>query len=109
MSSAPSDHPKNDTTTLRKKLFGLTKGLSPTDTRCKYLYRSVKTGNQIQHPIANDHFDYEQKYPRDRRGEELAGNARVWWTYLDEADKYDREKVDGWRETVDVLLVFVCL
>jgi hypothetical protein len=28
-------------------------------------------------------------------------------TYLDESDAYDKEKVEGWKDTIDVLLVFV--
>jgi Family of unknown function (DUF6535) len=28
-------------------------------------------------------------------------------TYLDESEAYDKEKVEGWKDTIDVLLVFV--
>ncbi|EIM80213.1 uncharacterized protein STEHIDRAFT_68654, partial [Stereum hirsutum FP-91666 SS1] len=36
-------------------------------------------------------------------------NARVWRVYLDEAEIYDREMVDEWKDTVDTLLVFAGL
>lgn len=51
--------------------------------------------------------DYEQKYPADAYGEEMGPSARVWRMYLDEAQKADTELVEGWRDTTDVLLVFV--
>lgn len=28
-------------------------------------------------------------------------------TYLDEAETFDRDRVEGWKDTVDVLLVFM--
>lgn len=37
----------------------------------------------------------------------MGPQARVWKTYLDEAEAYDLERVEGWKDTVDVLLVFV--
>lgn len=76
--------------TLRKRFFGMAKDLSSeagSNSRC----------------------DYEQKYPRDRPGKEGADNARVWFTYLDEAETFDRERIEGWKETADVLLVFAGL
>lgn len=52
--------------------------------------------------------DYESKYAEDPFGEEMAPTARVWRVYLDEAQKADAELMAGWRDTTDVLLVFVC-
>jgi hypothetical protein len=33
-------------------------------------------------------------------------DARVWRVYNDEADNYDKEMLDGWHETLNVLLTF---
>lgn len=55
----------------------------------------------------NDPFDYEQKFPEDKRYEELGPTARVWRTYLEECAAFDVEMVEGWRDGLDVLLVFV--
>lgn len=60
------------------------------------------------HPVPNP-FDYENKYPEDAYGEEFGDNARVWKVYMDEAELFDVELTEGWKDTVDVLLVFVCL
>lgn len=54
-------------------------------------------------------FDYEQKYPEDLAGEEASEYARVWLTYLDETEQYDRDKIDGWKDTIDVLMVLAGL
>jgi hypothetical protein len=51
--------------------------------------------------------DYEQKYPKDACGEEMGPNARFYRVYLDESAKYIAEMVDGWRDGLDRLLVFV--
>lgn len=54
-----------------------------------------------------DRYDYEQKYPADEQGEGMATNARVWRVYLDEAGQFDMDMVENFRDTVDVILVFV--
>ncbi len=33
--------------------------------------------------------------------------ARVWRTYLEECAEFDAEMLEGWRDGLDVLLVFV--
>ncbi|KAG8810091.1 hypothetical protein FRC19_004787, partial [Serendipita sp. 401] len=53
--------------------------------------------------------DYEAKYPADEFGEEVGPNARFWRVYLDEAELFDIEMTEGWRDTIDVLLVFAGL
>ncbi|KAL1753652.1 hypothetical protein FB107DRAFT_186231, partial [Schizophyllum commune] len=53
--------------------------------------------------------DYEQKYDEDEYCKEMAPNARFWRVYLDEAHIYDAEMIEGWRDTLDVLLVFAGL
>ncbi|KAK0505125.1 hypothetical protein EDD18DRAFT_1274679, partial [Armillaria luteobubalina] len=57
----------------------------------------------------NDPFDYEQKFPEDKRHEEMGPTARVWRTYLEECAAFDIEMVEGWRDGLDVLLVFAGL
>ncbi|KAL1666335.1 hypothetical protein GGF50DRAFT_113314 [Schizophyllum commune] len=57
---------------------------------------------------ANLH-DYEEKYDEDAYGEELGPNARFWHVLLDEGRVYDADMVEGWRDTLDVLLVFAGL
>lgn len=51
--------------------------------------------------------DYEAKYAPDPWGEEAGPDARIWRVYLDEAEAYDREMLDQWRDTIETLLVFV--
>lgn len=51
--------------------------------------------------------DYEQKYPPDEEYQEMAPSARVYKTYVDEAEKHDTELVEGWRDSLDMLLLFV--
>ncbi|TFY78691.1 hypothetical protein EWM64_g5323 [Hericium alpestre] len=53
--------------------------------------------------------DYEQKYQPDRIEDALGPNARVWHVYLDEAQVFDNNMIEGWRDTIDVLLVFAGL
>ncbi|KAK0471184.1 hypothetical protein EDD18DRAFT_1119681, partial [Armillaria luteobubalina] len=57
----------------------------------------------------NDPFDYEQKFPEDKQYEELGPTARVWRTYLEECTAFDLEMIEGWRDGLDVLLVFAGL
>ncbi|SJL03734.1 uncharacterized protein ARMOST_07091 [Armillaria ostoyae] len=57
----------------------------------------------------SDPFDYEQKFPEDKRHKEMGPMARVWRTYLEECGPFDLEMVEGWRDALDVLLVFAGL
>ncbi|PBK99383.1 hypothetical protein ARMGADRAFT_500737 [Armillaria gallica] len=57
----------------------------------------------------SDPFDYEQKFPEDKKYEEMGPMARVWRTYLEECGPFDLEMVEGWRDALDVLLVFAGL
>ncbi|SJL16716.1 uncharacterized protein ARMOST_20245 [Armillaria ostoyae] len=63
-------------------------------------------GSQVR---GNDPFDYEQRFPEDKRYEELGPLARVWRTYLEECGAFDIEMLEGWRDGLDVLLVFAGL
>ncbi|CCO34211.1 hypothetical protein BN14_08305 [Rhizoctonia solani AG-1 IB] len=45
----------------------------------------------------------------DLYGAELSRDARVWRVYVKEADRHDRELVDGWNKSLDVILVFAAL
>jgi hypothetical protein len=53
--------------------------------------------------------DYYQKYNDNEWGQEWAPYARVWRVYLDEAQIYDLEMTEGWKDTLDVFLVFAGL
>ncbi len=57
--------------------------------------------------LGNDPFDYEKKFTEDKQYEELGSAARVWRIYLEECAASDGEMVEGWRDGLDVLLVFV--
>ncbi|KAK0186815.1 hypothetical protein F5146DRAFT_935668, partial [Armillaria mellea] len=50
--------------------------------------------------------DYTRRFPVDPYGQEMSDNARVWQTYVEEAVAFDGEKLDEYRDTIDVLLVF---
>ncbi|CAE6454729.1 unnamed protein product [Rhizoctonia solani] len=45
----------------------------------------------------------------DERGAELAREARIWQVYVGETDKSDKELIEGWDKSMDVLLVFAAL
>ncbi|TRM67314.1 hypothetical protein BD626DRAFT_564286 [Schizophyllum amplum] len=68
----------------------------------------LKKGPRRQ-PRTTNPYDYEQKYEEDAYGEELNPNARFWRVLLDEGQVYDTEMIEGWRDTLDVLLVFAGL
>ncbi|PBK83559.1 hypothetical protein ARMGADRAFT_1037917 [Armillaria gallica] len=55
----------------------------------------------------NDPFNYEEKFPEDKEHEEFGPTARVWRTYLEKCAAYDIERVEGWQDGLDVLLVFM--
>ncbi|KAK0189484.1 hypothetical protein F5146DRAFT_932179 [Armillaria mellea] len=55
------------------------------------------------------HLDYEQRFPEDKPCEGLGPLARVWRTYLEECAGYDAGMLEGWRDGLDVLLVFAGL
>jgi hypothetical protein len=62
--------------------------------------------NPISH--ASEHYRAGYKhYAEDRPGEELAETARVWQIYGDEAREIDKEMIDEYKESIDILLVFV--
>ncbi|KAL1757541.1 hypothetical protein FB107DRAFT_209098 [Schizophyllum commune] len=63
-------------------------------------------GQNTRNPRTVNPFDYEQKYEEDDYGDELGSNARFWRVLLDEGQAYDAEMIEGWRDTLDVLLVF---
>ncbi len=53
--------------------------------------------------------DYKARYPPDPYGQEMSENARIWPIYLEEAAEFDANMLAEWRDTIDVLLVFVRL
>ena len=52
-------------------------------------------------------YNYMEKYSEDKSGEEFSEKARVWNVYLDEAETYDADMIQGYRNIMDGLLVFV--
>lgn len=80
---------------------------NPPPTRRRPFRPGVGNDKKPARVPQSDPLDYEQKYPRDVFGQERAENARVWLTYLDEAESYDRDKVDSWNDTINILLVFI--
>ena len=51
--------------------------------------------------------DYKELYPEDPYGAEAGENARVWRVYLDESAEFDSDMLRGYRDSLDVHLVFV--
>ncbi|KAG6882613.1 hypothetical protein C0992_011219, partial [Termitomyces sp. T32_za158] len=51
-------------------------------------------------------YDYTKIYSPEKPGEEAKENARVWNVYLDEAENYDMDMIQGFRNIIDGLLVF---
>ncbi|QRW10016.1 E3 ubiquitin-protein ligase listerin [Ceratobasidium sp. AG-Ba] len=52
---------------------------------------------------------YERDLSTDKIGEELSPEASIWKIYLNEADEYDQELVQGWNSNLDMLLLFAAL
>jgi len=44
-----------------------------------------------------------------RPGSEATDNARVWRVYRDRVNDMDADTISGWNDTINFLLVFVCL
>ncbi|KNZ72017.1 Putative ankyrin repeat protein [Termitomyces sp. J132] len=66
--------------------------------------------NENENPNPNNRiYDYKQKYSADKVGEEFNENARVWNVYLDEAENYDADVIQGYQNIMDGLLVFASL
>ncbi|KAK0494194.1 hypothetical protein EDD18DRAFT_363444 [Armillaria luteobubalina] len=72
----------------------------------RHFFGIPQRGPQVR---GNDPLDYEQKFPEDERYQELGFFARVWRTYLEECGAFDIQLLEGWRDGVDVLLVFAGL
>ncbi len=51
--------------------------------------------------------DYKACYPPDPYGQEMSDKARIWPIYNEEAADFDANMLAEWRDTIDVLLVFV--
>ena len=64
----------------------------------------------LDHPHFAQHLrvgDYRDMYPEDPYAAEIGENARVWRVYLDESGQFDDDMIKGFRDTLDVHLVFV--
>lgn len=51
--------------------------------------------------------DFKSKYPTDPLGKEMEPSARVWKVYLEHATAHDKAMLEGWNNTLDILLIFV--
>ncbi|KAG6877553.1 hypothetical protein C0992_009705 [Termitomyces sp. T32_za158] len=72
------------------------------------LHPSDPTTSGISQPGGRN-YDYTKIYSPDELGEEGEENARVWNVYLDEAEDYDMDMIQGFRNIIDGLLVFAAL
>ncbi|KAG6867387.1 hypothetical protein C0993_003443 [Termitomyces sp. T159_Od127] len=70
---------------------------------------SLNLASAITSGYGSRNYDYEEKYQRDKQGDEATENARVWNVYLDEAESYDMDMIEGFRNNIDGLLVFAAL
>lgn len=57
--------------------------------------------------ICPGHVTYADRYPPDKPGEEFSDDGRVWKIYYDEAVDFDTKLIHEYKESLDVLLVFV--
>lgn len=90
----------------KDKLFGMSVGGGGSAKRESFpTYHH--SSSSPRHLIVIDPFDYKQKYPPDAIYEETGPNARVWRMCLDEFAIFDADLAEDFRDTVDVLLVFV--
>ncbi|KAI4517327.1 hypothetical protein K525DRAFT_182013, partial [Schizophyllum commune Loenen D] len=53
--------------------------------------------------------DYSDIYPEDPYGAEAGENARVWRVYLDESGQLNDDMLQGFRDSLDVHLIFAAL
>lgn len=51
--------------------------------------------------------DFKKKYPPDPFGEEMSDNARVWKVYRDLATAHDESMLQGWHETLNIVMLSV--
>ncbi|PBK80773.1 hypothetical protein ARMGADRAFT_1020701, partial [Armillaria gallica] len=68
-----------------------------------------QVGAYLTESKGNVPFDYEQRFLEDKWYEELSPLVRVWRTYLEECSAFDIEMLEGWRDGLDVLLIFAGL
>ncbi len=52
---------------------------------------------------------YQARYPPDPYGQEMSDKARIWAHLQRRSGRFRRQYVAEWRDTIDVLLVFVRL
>ncbi|CUA71933.1 hypothetical protein RSOLAG22IIIB_09946 [Rhizoctonia solani] len=87
--------------------------LTATDGQPKIKENVTKADEPVQKrqpiPVVLVEPDPIQMMEPDQYGAELGKEARVWKVYVQETDKWDRELVDGWNKSLDVILVFAAL
>ncbi|KAH7096502.1 hypothetical protein BKA62DRAFT_833949 [Auriculariales sp. MPI-PUGE-AT-0066] len=84
-----------------------------TSARYPHLPRfpDVEDTLEKRYPLSDPtkYTEHEKRYPPDRYGEELGRNARLFRIYHDRVTEKDEDLVQGWHETLNVLLVFAGL
>ncbi|KAH7092756.1 hypothetical protein BKA62DRAFT_785934 [Auriculariales sp. MPI-PUGE-AT-0066] len=53
--------------------------------------------------------DFDKQFQPDRFGDEASENARVWKVYRDRVTDLDSDLIEGWKDTLNFLLVFAGL
>ncbi|CAE6492444.1 unnamed protein product [Rhizoctonia solani] len=87
-------------------------GHPQSPTHCQCPGEKIKHSGQSKREDVNtkSHLHDEWSYLRpDERGAELGREARVWKVYVGETEKWDKEMIEGWEKSMDVLLVFAAL
>ncbi|QRV80962.1 activating signal cointegrator 1 complex subunit 3 [Ceratobasidium sp. AG-Ba] len=82
---------------MSQKIFPNSKRAIPKTTA-----ERVEVEPGIQQPRADTKIQMEDL--EDPPGQEMAKDARVWKTYVREADRWDKELVEGHNSSLDVLL-----
>ncbi|KAF8751061.1 hypothetical protein RHS01_08793 [Rhizoctonia solani] len=84
-------------------------GHPQSPTHCQCPGEKIKHSGQSKREDVNtkSHLHDEWSYLRpDERGAELGREARVWKVYVGETEKWDKEMIEGWEKSMDVLLAY---
>ncbi|KAG8960058.1 hypothetical protein FRC03_007103, partial [Tulasnella sp. 419] len=70
--------------------------------------RNNTTTSQGSGPLLSPNQDkpFSEYTPGNARSWRIDDDTSFWQTYITEAEKYDKEMVDGWNRSLDNLLVF---
>jgi hypothetical protein len=75
---------------------------------CKLAVVNLVLGGIPNHPtLVLAIKNYEKKYPLDEPWREIDKHGRVWNTYNEEAESFDRDMLEESGDILDILLIFV--